>query len=135
MPLAAGGRAVRAGCPIPVKCTISGKAAQDGFAKRSGAAVIGPDERAQYAAWVESHERELHGSHHVGELSPFWSRLSVTALKLAVLLQLAHDESLTVSAEAMRRAITLTEFLKASLRFLFAEEFAYCVVVRSIFHR
>lgn len=96
-----------------------------------GAAVLGASESALYSNWVERHERELHGASNVGELSPFWSRLSVTTLKLAMLLQVSHDYSLTISTEAMQRAIDLTEFLKASLRYLFAEEFAFTEPMRN----
>jgi hypothetical protein len=97
----------------------------------SGAAVLGSAEQATYSAWIERHERELHGSSHVGELSPFWSRLSITTLKLAILIQLAHDQSLTISAAALERAIALTEFLKSCLRHLFAEEFAFTEPMRN----
>ncbi len=96
-----------------------------------GPMEIGGPQRARYTAWVEQHERELHGSAHIGELSPFWSRLSVTALKIAMLLQLAHDARLVVSPEALESALGLTDFLKASLRHLFAEEFAFTEPMRN----
>jgi hypothetical protein len=90
-----------------------------------GAVTFAPGVQASYSKWVEAHERELHRSTHVGELSPFWSRLSIITLKLAMLIQLAHDRSLEISPPAMASALSLTDFLKASLRHLFAEEFAF----------
>jgi hypothetical protein len=79
----------------------------------------------RFSSWLERHERELDGAEHVGELSPFWSRLSIITLKLAMLLQLADDRSLVIGPEAMESALALTEFLKASLRTLFREQFVF----------
>jgi hypothetical protein len=90
-----------------------------------GAASFAPGVEATYAKWVEAHERELHRSPHLGELSPFWSRLSIITLKIAMLLQLAHNRELEISPAAMTSALSLTDFLKASLAHLFAEEFAF----------
>jgi hypothetical protein len=90
-----------------------------------GAVELAPAEKAEYSRWVESHERELNKSTHLSELSPFWSRLSVTALKLAMLLQVSSNSDLVISREALASALSLTDFLKASLRHLFAEEFAF----------
>lgn len=96
-----------------------------------GPILLGSSEQAAYADWVERHERDLHGAANIGELSPFWSRLSITALKIAMLLQVAHDGALVISPEALTRAIELTDFLKASLRHLFAEEFAFSEPMRN----
>jgi len=41
-----------------------------------GSSLFGIDEQAMYSKWLERHERELHGSTHIGELSPFWSPTS-----------------------------------------------------------
>jgi hypothetical protein len=97
----------------------------------SGPAVLEKVQQKRYSAWVEQHERELNGASHVGELSPFWSRLSITTLKFAILIQLAHDQTLTISPAALESAIELTDFLKASLRYLFAEEFAFTEPMRN----
>ncbi len=78
-----------------------------------------------YTRWVEMHERELNNSLNVADLSPFWSRLSITTLKLAVLLEMSHRVDLRVSVDAVRQAITITEFLKSSLRVLFQQDFAF----------
>jgi hypothetical protein len=90
-----------------------------------GVALLGTAQRDRYAKWLERHERDLHGSAKVGELSAFWSRLSIMALKFAMLIQLAHDRSLTVSEDNLTRALALTDFLKRALRHLFDEEFAF----------
>lgn len=90
-----------------------------------GAMEIPPPVRAAYKTWIEGHERELRGVDHVADISPFWVRLSVTTLKLAGLVQLSQNRDLVLTADALERAIGLTEFLKAALRRLFAEDFAF----------
>jgi hypothetical protein len=90
-----------------------------------GAASLPPPVLAQYARWLEAHERQIETSSRVGELSPFWSRLSMMTLKFAVLLQAAHDRNLAISSDTMERAIGLTEFLKRALMHLFEDEFAF----------
>lgn len=90
-----------------------------------GTIELPPDVRAAYARWITAHERELRGIDRVADLSPFWCRLSVTTLKLAAILQVSHDRDRVVSRDCLDRAIALTEYLKASLRYLFAEEFAF----------
>ena len=90
-----------------------------------GGFEFAPAVEARYTAWLERHERELHSSPRVGELSAFWSRLSIMTLKFAMLLQLSADRELTIGLDAMESAIELTDFLKRSLCFLFDEEFAF----------
>ena len=48
-----------------------------------GAVMIPSSCRDRYAAWLEQHERELESLPGAGNLGPFWSRLSVTTLKMA----------------------------------------------------
>jgi hypothetical protein len=91
----------------------------------TGPIVLTGAQLQRYTSWLERHERELHGASKVGELSPFWSRLSIMALKFAMLLQLARDRSLVITSDTLERALSLTEFLKRSLRHLFEEEFAF----------
>jgi hypothetical protein len=79
----------------------------------------------RFTAWLERHERELGKSPRAGDLSAFWSRLSIMTLKFATLLQVAHNRQLVISQDVLESAITLTEFLKAALRHLFDEEFAF----------
>jgi len=90
-----------------------------------GAIELPGDVRSAYARWLTGHEKELRGIERVADLSPFWCRLSVTTLKLAAILQVSHDRSRVVSRDSLDRAIALTEYLKAALRHLFAEEFAF----------
>lgn len=90
-----------------------------------GAAVLPPSERDRYSAWLAQHEHDLHRSPKAGELSTFWSRLSIMTLKFAMLIQLAHNRALVISPLALDRAVELTEFLKSALRHLFDEEFAF----------
>jgi Protein of unknown function (DUF3987) len=91
----------------------------------SGQMTILPAVREQYATWLERHERELGRSPRAGDLSAFWSRLSIMTLKFAMLLQVAHNRALVMAPEILASAIHLTEFLKAALRHLFDEEFAF----------
>lgn len=96
-----------------------------------GAVTMEPAVKAAYGRWVESHERELNGLAQVGELSPFWSRLSITTLKIAMILQLSHNRDLSIALPTLESAIALTDFLKATLRHLFAEEFAFSEPMRN----
>jgi hypothetical protein len=90
-----------------------------------GVVELNGEIRRRYERWVLSHEKELQGIERVADISPFWCRLSVTTLKLAAILQVSHDRERVVSRDCLDRAIGLTEYLKASLRYLFAEEFAF----------
>src|SRR5688572_15563359 len=44
---------------------------------RPQACDLGQGVQARYTAWLERHERELHGHPRCDDLSPFWSRLSI----------------------------------------------------------
>jgi hypothetical protein len=90
-----------------------------------GAVSLEPAAATHYTRWVEIHERELNDSPYVADLSPFWSRLSITTLKLAMLLEMSHRVDLRIGVDALRQAITIAEFLKSSLRALFQQEFAF----------
>lgn len=90
-----------------------------------GAARLDPDAQRYYTQWVEQHEQELHGSPYIADLSPFWSRLSITALKFALLLHVSHRQDLAITRDAVVKATELVAFLKASLTALFAQEFAF----------
>lgn len=81
--------------------------------------------RDRYSDWLQDHERELDTLPGAGNLSPFWSRLSVTTLKIAVILNAATAGTLRLDDAALEGAIGLTEFLKASLGYLFKEEMAF----------
>lgn len=90
-----------------------------------GPMELPPRLRGRYAAWLEHHERELHNVPKAGELSAFWSRLSIVTLKLAILLELSSTGSRVIGDDALESALALTAFLKNSLRWLFEEEFAF----------
>jgi hypothetical protein len=93
--------------------------------RAKGRVTLSSSVRDRYSTWVERHERELGGVTRAGELSAFWSRLSIMTLKFAVILQVAHDHSTAISDDSMVGALSLTEFLKQALRHLFDEEFAF----------
>jgi hypothetical protein len=90
-----------------------------------GPITVPADVLTDYTAWVQRHERELDGVARAGDLSPFWSRLSIMVWKFAIVIQTSRDFSTILTTDTLRRAIALVEFLKASLRFLFEEEFAF----------
>jgi hypothetical protein len=96
-----------------------------------GPMELPPRQRERYGKWLESHERELHNAPKAGELSPFWSRLGIVTLKLAMLLELSSTGGRVVSDDSMESALDLTEFLKSSLRWLFEEEFAFTEPMRN----
>lgn len=79
----------------------------------------------QYEAWMGTHEDSLHKHPRCEDLSPFWSRLTIMALKFAMLLQLSEDRVTEIGPAAMKSALALTDYLKRSLAYLFAEEFAF----------
>lgn len=90
-----------------------------------GAARLSDDAQRHYTQWVERHEQELHGSPYIADLSPFWSRLSITTLKFALLLHVSERQDLTISRDAVVKAIELVGYLKTSLAALFAQDFAF----------
>ncbi len=77
-----------------------------------------------YAAWLRDIERDATHSSRPEELSAFYTRLSVTALKYAVLLQVASTGSLYVSPEALDLAIQYADYHRAVISHLLAVEFA-----------
>jgi hypothetical protein len=97
----------------------------NGMRSLHGPVELPSRQRERYARWLEEHERELHKMPRVGELSPFWSRLSIVTLKIATLLELSSTGDRVISQDAMESALELTEFLKGSLRWLFEEEFTF----------
>ncbi len=90
-----------------------------------GQMLLSPEATARYGQWVRRHEAELEGVPNVGDLSPFWSRLSITTLKFAMLLEMSYRETLLVGLEAVEQAVQITELLKRSLKNLFLQEFAF----------
>lgn len=96
-----------------------------------GAAMLTPEVVRFYGAWLEDHERELQRTSRIADMSVFWSRLSITTLKFALLLQLATDRNTTIGADSLHRAIALTEALKNALRWLFESELAFTEDMRN----
>jgi hypothetical protein len=93
--------------------------------KIDGVITLPTSVRERYAAWLERHERELDSLPGAGQLSPFWSRMSITTLKMAIILHVASVGTLLMDEDALESAIGLTEFLKLSLAHLFNEELAF----------
>jgi hypothetical protein len=80
--------------------------------------------KTRYKAWYHDVEREAERADQVEIVSAFYSRLSVTALKFAVLLELAQSGRLVVSSAALEEAIVLIDYLRAVIRHLLRVEFA-----------
>lgn len=77
-----------------------------------------------YDKWSRTNEDEtirLDGS----LLDGFYSRLSIYALKFAMLNELTISRELTISFDSMERAISLVEWLKGSLYTLVEDELAF----------
>lgn len=78
-----------------------------------------------YDKWAKAHDEELEKETDQERLSGFFTRLSIYALKFAMLYQLAQDRSVVISDEAITRAIALTHYLKRNIKKLVTEEFIF----------
>jgi hypothetical protein len=87
--------------------------------------------RERYTEWLRQHEQDLDSLPRAGQLSPFWSRLGMTTLKLALVIQVASRGTLLLEDDALESAIGLAEFLKRALGHLFAEEIAFTPDMRN----
>ena len=81
--------------------------------------------RDRYYIWLQEHERQLEAQPRAGQLGPFWSRMGITTLKLALVLHVGTAGTLLMDDAALTSAIGLTDFLKAALGKLFEEEIAF----------
>jgi hypothetical protein len=81
--------------------------------------------RDHYATWLQAHERQLEDLPRSGQLGPFWSRMGITTLKLALVLHVSTAGNLLMTDAALDAAISLTEYLKLALAKLFEEEIAF----------
>jgi hypothetical protein len=77
-----------------------------------------------YRAWLRDHEAEILRSDHPEIVSAFYTRLSITVLKYAILIELAQTRQLTISCGALEEALTLVDYLKAVIAHLLRVEFA-----------
>jgi len=82
--------------------------------------------QSQYERWYLRLQAEVY-AHGDGEtLAAFTGRLTVTALKLALLYHVAEEPvSLTVIPEALQRALALVGWLREAQAWLLAEGFAW----------
>ena len=83
------------------------------------------DVRDHYATWLQAHEQQLDSLPRAGQLGPFWSRMGITTLKLALVLHVSTAGNLLMTDAALDAAIGLTEYLKLALAKLFEEEIAF----------
>jgi len=65
------------------------------------------------------------GNSHAEALSAFSGRLTVTALKLALLYHVAEESSLSLSPEALERALSLVGWLQEAQAWLLEEGLAW----------
>ena len=80
--------------------------------------------KGSYEAWYQDLEREAAKAKDVEVVSAFFARLSVTALKIAILLELSQSQNLKVTPAVLEEAIVLTDYLRATVRHLLRVEFA-----------
>jgi hypothetical protein len=93
------------------------------LAEAEGTATLAPEARRTYEAWYRQVERESAQHPAVEIVSAFDTRLSVTAIKYALLLELANNRSLAIGSTAMEEAIVLVDHLRAPIRHLLATQF------------
>jgi hypothetical protein len=86
------------------------------LAEVNGAVELEATARLRYEKWFRAHDKELDVDPKKGTLSPFWARLSSIALKLAMIFQVARDQTLLITDDTMNRALQMTDRLKPSLR-------------------
>lgn len=99
--------------------------------KLHGALHLSGSVQDRYTDWLRRHEQDLESLPQSGQLSPFWSRLGMTTLKMACILHVATAGTLYLDDAALESAISLAEFLKGSLGHLFAEEIAFTPDMRN----
>jgi hypothetical protein len=95
------------------------------------AMAMPPSVRDRYAAWLEAHERELDSLPRAGQLGPFWSRMGIITLKVAMIVTVTTTGQLVMTDEAIESAITFTAFTKRALGRLFDEEMAFTPDMRN----
>ena len=79
----------------------------------------------RYAAWYRDVEREaLRAETQAEALSAFYARLSITAIKFSVLLELVTSGKLVVQPATLEEALVLVDYLRATIRRLLRGEFA-----------
>ena len=93
--------------------------------KLEGVISLPSSVRDRYSHWLEQHEHQLESLTGAGHLSPFWSRMSITTLKMALIIHVSSAGTLVMDDAALESAIGLTEFLKLSLAHLFNEQLAF----------
>jgi hypothetical protein len=80
--------------------------------------------RRSYEAWYRDLVRDGQRAEPVEVVSAFYTRLAVTAMKFAMLLELSQGQRLTISEASMQEAIVLVDYLRAALKHLLRIEFA-----------
>ncbi len=80
---------------------------------------------AAYESWVRNTEGDIlkHGDSDF--LAGFYARLSIYALKLAILYHVAEERNLVLSSGAMSKALLLSDYLKTGLAHLFTGDLAF----------
>ena len=94
-----------------------------GLTTIKGQASLHPEARQSYTDWYRRIEREANEHRSVEVVSTFDTRLAVTAVKYALLIELTTTGHLSISAKAMQDAIVLTDYLRATIRHLLDTEF------------
>jgi hypothetical protein len=77
-----------------------------------------------YERWLRRLEQEIYRADHPEIVSAFYTRLSILALKYAMLLELSISGRLQLSTAALEEALELIDYLKAVVTHLLRTEFA-----------
>ncbi len=90
-----------------------------------GEMELSKEARACFEDWYVQNEKDLVGEVRSDLLSSFFNRLPDYCWKIAMLYTVLVHGDLTISGEAVSRAIALIEYLKSSIRRLVDEEFEF----------
>lgn len=80
--------------------------------------------RRTYEAWYRDLAAEGRRTEPVEVVSAFYTRLAVTAMKIAMLLELTQGQQMTVQTATMEEAIVLVDHLRCAIKHLLRIEFA-----------
>ena len=81
--------------------------------------------KAEYDTWYNAHWDELAEQNNADILAPFYSRLAIYCLKLAVLYHFSESTSLVLSKESLSKACHLVNYLKYKIAELLDTELVF----------
>lgn len=88
-----------------------------------GVMTFSEEANALYSSWYCCHSDDTDKDEDRAEIAPFWNRLQVYCIKLAMLFQISKDRKLVIEAGEMDRAIRVTEMCKEMVRKVIVKDF------------